>query len=153
MKKLLSIFILAASFLSAPSAFSQDDIVTTLVKKGFNTTLKNVAETELAKTLSGAGPYTFLAPTDNAYRDIPKAQLDALLADKDKLKALLDNHIVEGKLTSAQLKSSPLKTLAGKTIEAKVVDGKIKIGTAVVVKPDLDASNGVIHGVDKLLLP
>jgi len=142
---------------SAHLAVAQGDadlsktLVPEMVKKGFNTLLSSVVAAELDGMLTGAGPYTVLGPTDVAFRDLSKAQLDALLADKVKLKKVLEGHIVEGKIASTDLKSATLKTLAGTTLEVKVVDGKIKINGATVVKPDVAASNGVIHGIDKLL--
>jgi uncharacterized surface protein with fasciclin (FAS1) repeats len=121
--------------------------------KGFNTLKTAVINAGLAEMLSGTEPYTLLAPTDNAFRDLPKAQLDALLADKAKLKQVIESHIVAGKVPSSELKNGPVKTLAGTTLQGKTVDGKIKVEAATVVKPDVNASNGVIHGIDKLLTP
>lgn len=127
------------------------EIVPELLKKGFNTLLSAVVAAELDTMLHGAGPYTVFGPTDVAFRDLSKAQLDALLADKARLKKVLEGHIVEGKIPFADLKSATLKTLAGTTLEVKEVDGKLKIGAATIVKPDVQATNGVIHGIDKLL--
>ncbi len=126
------------------------DLVTELVKKGFNTLLAAVAKTDYLDTLA-KGQHTLLAPTDVAFRDLPKAQLDALLADKEKLTTILSHHIIDGKVSSADLKSGKVKTLGGTEVKATVVDGKLKIGAATIVKPDLQATNGVIHGIDKIL--
>lgn len=128
------------------------DLVTELVKKGFNTLLAAVAKTEYLDKLAN-GTHTLLAPSDVAFRDLPKAQLDALLADKEKLTAILSHHIIDGKLSSADLKAGKVKTLGGSEVQATVVDGKLKIGAATIVKPDLQATNGVIHGIDKILQP
>ncbi len=155
--KLLPFLFSAVMVFSAATAFSQDKRVPNLVDelgfKGFNTFKVAATNAGLADMLSGTEVYTILAPTDNAFRDLPKAQLDALLADKDKLKSVLQSHVVAGKVTAADLKAGPVKTLAGTTLEAKTVDGKIKLDAATVVKPDVMASNGVIHGIDKLLVP
>lgn len=126
------------------------DVVTELVKKGFNTFLMAMRKTDLINTV-GNGNYTLIAPTDVAFRELPKAQLDALLADKDKLTSFLSHHIAEGKHSTADLKAKPAKTLAGSEVSLKVVDGKLKAGPATVVRPDLPATNGVIHGIDKFL--
>lgn len=127
------------------------DIVSELAKKGFNTLVLAVDKAGLSEKLF-TETLTLLAPTDNAFRDIPKAQLDALLADKEKLAAILSNHMIAGKLSSSELKSGKPTTLAGNALEFKSVDGKLKVNSATVVKPDMPASNGVIHGIDKLLL-
>jgi uncharacterized surface protein with fasciclin (FAS1) repeats len=162
MKKLLSLAALAALlFVSSVSGFAQDakpgkepvlDTVTELHKKGFNVLVAAISKTDYAAKIQ-AGAYTLLAPTDVAFRDLPKAELDALLADKEKLTTLLSYHIIEGKLSSADLKAGGVKTLGGTTVEAKLVDGKLKIGPATVVRLDIPSATGTIHGVDKLLQP
>jgi uncharacterized surface protein with fasciclin (FAS1) repeats len=138
---------------STATGYAQDkqaDTVTEMVKKGFNTFVAALSKTDyLGKVASGT--YTVLAPTDVAFRDKPKVELDALLADKEKLTAMIANHLVEGKISSADLKSGEVKTVGGTAIQAKVVDGKLKIGTATVVKQDVPAKNGVIHGIDAFL--
>jgi uncharacterized surface protein with fasciclin (FAS1) repeats len=160
MKNLFASATLAAFLLlSGVAGIAQDaqsgkepalDAVTELHKKGFNTMVTALSKTDYpAKLQSGA--YTLLAPTDVAFRDLPKVELDALLADKEKLTTLLSYHIIEGKLSSEDLKAGAVKTLGGTTVEAKLVDGKLKIGSATVVRLDLPTSNGTIHGLDKLL--
>jgi uncharacterized surface protein with fasciclin (FAS1) repeats len=129
------------------------DLAVRLHQKGFNTLIMAINEAGLKDELSAAGATTLLAPTDNAFRDLPKAELDALLADKAKLKKVILNHLVEGKLSTADLKSFNITTKGGAKLESKTVEGKIKIGAATVVKPDIEASNGVIQGIDKLILP
>ncbi len=143
------------SFFSAPHSVAQDakvhDLIGELAKKGFNTLLAAISKTDLPEKLS-TGSFTLLAPTDNAFRDIPKAQLDALLADKAALTTVLSNHIIEGKFSAAELKSAKPKTLTGTALEVKSVEGKLKVNGATIVKPDVSASNGVIQGIDKVLL-
>lgn len=134
-----------------PKAPAAQDIITELAKKGFNTLVDAIGKTDLHEKLA-SGSFTLLAPTDNAFRDISKAQLDALMADKEKLTAVLSNHLIEGKLSAAELKSAKPKTLSGTSLEVKSVDGKLKVNGAIVVKPDVPASNGVIHGIDKVFL-
>lgn len=154
--------VLLLSVLAAPFGVADDvkasdrkapihDIVAELSKKGFNTLLAAIVKTDLVEKL-GTGSYTFLAPTDNAFRDIPKAQLDLLLAEKEKLTAVLSNHIIDGKLSVAELKSANPKSLSGTELDVKSVDGKLKVNAANVVKPDLAATNGIIHGIDKVFL-
>lgn len=164
MKTLLTLATLATIFLlPIPMSLAQEatdaakkDVVKTIVKelpkKGFNTLTIALAKTDLREKLT-TGNYTLIAPTDNAFRDIPKAQLDALLADKEKLTAVLNNHIVEGRLTTADLKSAKPQTLAGNVLNVTVVDGKVKINSGTIVRADIPATNGIIQGIDKLLIP
>ncbi len=143
------------------SAHSQDTekkkqprtIVDELGFKGFNIFKEAVTKSEWAEKFKGTEEFTVLAPTDVAFRDLPKVQLDALMADPQKLKSLVENHLIAGKFSSADLKTTPQKTLAGTTPEVKVVDGKIKVQGATMVKPDIAAPGGMIHGIDKLLFP
>ena len=128
------------------------DTVGELVSKGFNTFVAALTKTDYLDKVA-TGTYTVLAPTDVAFRDLPKAQLDALLADKEKLTSVIANHLIEGKLSTSDLKAGGVKTLGGIPIKAKVVDGKLKIGSATFTRQDLPSTNGVIHGVDKLLEP
>jgi len=128
------------------------DVITELVKKGFNTLVAAIAKTDYVTKLH-EGSYTIVGPTDVAFRDLPKAQLDALMADKEKLTAILSNHIIEGKFSTSDLKAKKVKTIGGTEVQMTVVDGKLKIGAATVVRSDIQATNGVIHGIDKILQP
>ena len=106
-------------------------------------------------TLGGAGPFTVFAPTDDAFAKLPPKDLDALLGDKAKLAAVLSYHVVPGKLVSKDLAAQKSeKTVQGGDL---VIDASapaaIKIGAATIVTPDLDASNGVVHVIDTVLLP
>lgn len=162
MKRLLFLAALAAALcVSSVPGFAQDakpgkdpvqSTLAELHKKGFNTMLDAISKTDYPAKLE-SGAYTLLAPTDVAFRDLPKAELDALLADKEKLTAFLSNHIIEGKLSAEDLKAGGVKTLGGTTVEAKLIDGKLKIGPATVVRLDIQTSSGTIHGVDKFLQP
>ena len=142
------------SFAQSPSASTQKeaiyDTVVVLKQKGFNIFFDAVATADLAGKLK-SGAYTVVAPTDVAFRDLPKQQLDALLADKEKLAELINHHLIEGKVSSSDLKSGNAKTVAGTTISAKDVKGKLKIGNATLVRIDIPTANGLVHGVDKFL--
>lgn len=154
MKNLSLIFSLAVVCLvSTATGHAQEkqaDTVTEMVKKGFNTFVAALTKTDYLAPVTN-GTYTVLAPTDVAFRDKPKVELDALLADKEKLSAVIANHLVEGKFTTADLKNGEVKTVGGTVVKAKVVDGKLKIGTATIVKQDVPSKNGVIHGIDAFL--
>jgi uncharacterized surface protein with fasciclin (FAS1) repeats len=138
-----------------PAHAASKNIVQTAVAAGqFKTLVSLVKKAGLAGTLSGSGPFTVFAPTDAAFKKVPKATLDALAKDKAKLKAVLLYHVAKGRLTAAKVvKRSSIKTLNGKSVSVRVRSGKVYIAGARVVTPDVKASNGVIHVVNKVLIP
>jgi uncharacterized surface protein with fasciclin (FAS1) repeats len=140
--------------LSVHATDASKDIVDTAVAAGsFNTLVTAVKAAGLVDTLKGAGPYTLFAPTDEAFAKIPKADLDALLADKDKLTQVLTYHVVAGKVMAADVKTGAVKTVQGTDIDL-VADGKgVTVDGAKVVTADVAASNGVIHAIDTVVLP
>ena len=132
------------------------DIVDTAVGAGsFKTLVSLVKEAGLVDTLKGEGPFTVFAPTDDAFKKLPKKTVDALLADKEKLKAVLLYHVVSGKVKAADvvtLKSA--KTVGGKSVDIMVAGNKVKLNkNTTVVKTDIMATNGVIHVIDTVLIP
>jgi uncharacterized surface protein with fasciclin (FAS1) repeats len=146
-----------AASASAPSAAAtkQANIVTTAVKAGqFKTLVSLVKRAGLASTLSGKGPYTVFAPTDAAFRKVPKSTLNALRADKAKLRAVLLHHVVKGRVTSKQVvRLSSVATLNNDSLSIRVRHGSVFVGAAKVTKPDVRASNGVIHVINRVLVP
>jgi len=113
-----------------------------------------VQQAGLAGTLSTGGPYTVFAPTDAAFAKVPKKTLSALAADPAKLKAVLLYHVAQGKVTAAQVsRRSSITTLEGATVRIKVTGRTVKVNNARVVKPDVAASNGVIHVINRVLIP
>ncbi len=129
------------------------DVVKTALSTGKHTTLAAALKTaDLVATLESAGPFTIFAPDDAAFAKVPAKDLAALLADKAKLTAVLKNHVVAGKVTSKDLKAGKVKTLSGKEVEVTIKDGKIFINGAHVVTADLDATNGVVHSIDAVIL-
>ena len=137
----------------AHAASSQMTILDTARAGGFTTLVAAVEAAGLQDALAGEGPLTVFAPTDEAFKKIPKEKLDALLADKDALKSVLLYHVVEGKVTSGDVvKLKSAKTLEGDEIKIAVKDG-VMINGSKVTKADIMASNGVIHVVDTVLLP
>ena len=139
----------------ARPAAAKPNIVQTAVKAGqFKTLVSLVKKAGLASTLSGKGPYTVFAPTDAAFKKVPKATLDALAKDKAKLKAVLLYHVVKGKVTSKQVvKLKSATTLQGSKVSIKVSGGKVYVGGARVTTADVGASNGVIHVINRVLIP
>jgi len=137
-----------------PTATATVDIVDTAVAAGtFKTLVAAVEAGGLVDTLKGPGPFTVFAPTDDAFAKLPAGTVEALLADKAKLVAVLTYHVVAGKVSSADV--------AGMTEAATVQGGKVKIDAssgvkindATVITADIAASNGVIHVIDTVLLP
>lgn len=121
--------------------------------KDFSTLVSLLKKADLVKALEGTGPFTVFAPTNEAFAAVPKADLDALLANPEKLKAVLLYHVVSGDISSDQIKPGMVKTLSGQDVDITVKDGKVYVNNAEVVKADLKASNGVIHVVNQVLLP
>ncbi len=141
---------LALLSIATARAEEAKDVVTELAKKGYVSFVNAVSQTELADKLA-TGTYTVIAPNDRAFGDLPKPELDALLADKQKLTVLLGHHIVEGKHTANALKSGELKTLSGSVLKVTAVEGQFKIGEARLIRTDVPASNGIAHGTDRFL--
>ena len=137
------------------SKMAQKNIVQTAVAAGqFKTLASLLTKAGLAGTLQGKGPFTVFAPTDAAFAKVPKATLAALAKNKTKLRAVLLYHVVKGKVTAAQaMKLRSAKTLQGKSFSIRVMNGKVIVGGATVVKPNVMASNGVIHVINKVLIP
>jgi uncharacterized surface protein with fasciclin (FAS1) repeats len=137
------------------AAAEQGDIVQTAVAAGkFKTLTSLLEQAGLAKTLQGRGPFTVFAPTDAAFAKLPKATLEALAKDKDKLRAVLLYHVAKGKLTASKVvKRSSIKTLNGQSVRIRVRGSKVTVGAARVLTPDVGASNGVIHVINKVLIP
>lgn len=130
-------------------------IVDVAVANGsFNTLVAAVQAAGLVETLSSNGPFTVFAPTDEAFAKVPKATLDALLADPKKLAEVLTYHVVSGKVGSADVvKLKSAKTVQGQEVSVSVNQGKVMVNNANVVAVDVAASNGVIHVIDTVLLP
>lgn len=106
------------------------------------------------KTLKGNGPYTVFAPTDAAFAKVRKATLDELAKDKAKLRSVLLYHVAKGRLTAAKVvKGRSVKSLNGKRVRVRVRGGKVFVGGACVITPDVAGSNGVIHVINKVLIP
>ena len=133
------------------------DIVDTAVGAGsFKTLVAAVKAAGLVETLKGKGPFTVFAPTDEAFAKLPAGTVEDLLkpANKDKLTAVLTYHVVSGKVMAADVVNlDSAKTVQGGTLPVKVEGDAVHVGTAKVVKTDIQCSNGVIHVIDSVLLP
>ena len=138
------------------SAAEQKTIVGVAAGAGqFNTLVAAVKAAGLVETLNGKGPFTVFAPTDEAFAKLPAGTVENLLKpeNKEKLVAVLTYHVLPGELMAADVRTTNAKTVNGKKLAIKVHDGKVTVGGANVVKTDIDASNGVIHVIDAVLIP
>ena len=160
MKRFITAVALAGAVALLPTATqaqaAEKDIVETAVAAGtFNTLAKALTAAGLVETLKGAGPFTVFAPTDAAFAKLPPAALDALLADKAKLTAVLTYHVVPGAVMASQVVGlSEAATVQGGKVTIKVVDGKVMLnGGTTVTATDIKAKNGVIHVIDSVLMP
>jgi uncharacterized surface protein with fasciclin (FAS1) repeats len=133
------------------------DIVGTAVAAGsFETLVAAVKAAGLVETLQGEGPFTVFAPTDEAFAKLPKGAVEDLLKpeNKSKLQAVLTYHVVAGKVMSPDVvKLESAKTVQGQEVSIKVEDGKVMVDEALVTTADIEASNGVIHVIDTVILP
>ena len=158
MKRFMTVAALMGALVLAPTAAqAQDkDIVETAVAAGtFNTLAAALTAAGLIETLKGPGPFTVFAPTDAAFAKIPAAALKALLADKEKLTAVLTYHVVPGTVLASQVVGMrEAGTVQGGKIAIRVVRGKVKLnGRTTVTATDIKAKNGVIHVIDRVLMP
>jgi uncharacterized surface protein with fasciclin (FAS1) repeats len=151
-----TLVVAADSAMDAPAAQPKDIVDTAVADGHFKTLATALTAAGLVDTLKGPGPFTVFAPTDAAFAKLPEGALADLLKpeNKDKLTAILTYHVVSGKDMAKDLMGlSTVKTVNGKEVSIKVVDGKVMVGDATVTTPDVQASNGVIHVIDTVLLP
>lgn len=154
--------LIMVALIAMPSIASakQMNIVDTAKKAGFTRLVKALEFTGLDKTLEGKGPFTVFAPTNKAFEVFDKAHpgmLDDLMKTKEgteKIKAILLYHVVDGKVMAKQVKAmTENKAMNGDLLKVKVEGKKVMINDATVKKADVKASNGVIHVIDKVLVP
>lgn len=160
MYKQVLVLVLGLVLLSSPvfaSSHKSMDIVDTAVKAGtFTTLVAAVKAAALVEPLKGPGPYTVFAPSDEAFAKLPAGTVENLLKPENRIKLqnLVKNHIVAGKVTGEDLtKLYTVKTLIGQPLTVKSRYGKTDVGEARVTKADIKTSNGVIHVIDKVLVP
>lgn len=147
-------FIMACTLSVSSLAGSPKDIVDTAVSAGnFNTLATALEAAGLVDTLKSEGPFTVFAPTDEAFAKIPKETLDGILADKDKLTAILTYHVVAGKVMASDVVNlASAETVQGQSITIDTSAG-VMVDNAKVVATDIEASNGVIHVIDTVIIP
>lgn len=146
-----------AIFALATQAAAKTVVETAKETGQFSTLLRAAEAAGLIDMLSGEGPFTIFAPTDDAFAKLPAGKLDALLEpeNKDQLVELLTFHVVPNDVTAEDMAGSmtELKTVQGGLIEIDSAGRMTKVEHAAVIQPDIEASNGVIHVIDKVILP
>jgi uncharacterized surface protein with fasciclin (FAS1) repeats len=156
-KRLLGSAVIAVSVLASSAAARAGDIVDTAVSAGsFNTLVAAVKAAELVDTLKSPGPFTVFAPSDAAFAKLPAGTVESLLKpeNKAKLTAILTYHVIPGKVMSGEIAGKKLEvaTVQGGMINIDATMG-VKVNGANVVSADIATSNGVIHVIDKVMLP
>ena len=137
-----------------PDDDDQQTIAEIAVAGGFNTLVAALDAADLVETLSGEGKFTVFAPTDEAFAALPEGMLDELLADTDALTQILLYHVVGDVVMAEQVVTlDEAETLQGSKVAIEVVDGNVFINESQVTTTDIEASNGVIHVIDAVLLP
>lgn len=114
---------------------------------------KLINDAGLADTLRGAGPYTVFAPSDEAFKAVPAKTLAELGSNKELLKSVLSYHVLSGKVSSAEAKNGKLKTVQGADLALAKAGTYVTVEDALVTQADVMASNGVVHIIDKVLMP
>ena len=155
MKKFVSLLAAVAALGFAGQARAADIVDVAMSDPQFSTLVKAVKAAGLVETLKGAGPFTVFAPTNAAFAKVPKAKLNALLANKAQLKAVLLYHAIPGKKLMASdvtgmSAAANVKTAQGMSVKVKPT---ARVNNARIIKTDIEADNGVIHVIDTVLLP
>ena len=139
------------------------DIVDTAAQAGmFSTLVATVKAAGLVQTLKSPGPFTVFAPTDQAFAALPKGTVESLLKDVPKLTNILTYHVISGRVAAADVikmtRSGPAEanTVQGQPVTLKtqgILSKSVHVNDAKVVKADVEATNGIIHAIDKVILP
>ena len=145
--------------LTSPAFAAEKDVVDTAVEAGqFKTLVAAIKAAGLVDTLKGKGPFTVLAPTDEAFAKLPAGTVETLLKpeNKGKLVKILTYHVIPGKAMAAdvvKLDGKEVRSVEGSPIDVKVSGETVMVENAKVVKTDVTASNGVIHAIDTVIMP
>ncbi|MBK6763946.1 MAG: fasciclin domain-containing protein [Micrococcales bacterium] len=147
----------ATSAEASPMATASADTIVDVAagNPDFSTLVAAVEAADLAETLSAEGPYTVFAPTDAAFEALPAGVLDALLLPENKelLTEILTYHVVAGEVMSTDIEPGEVPTVEGQDLTIEVTDGTVTVNGATVEAADVEASNGVIHVIDEVLVP
>jgi uncharacterized surface protein with fasciclin (FAS1) repeats len=148
--------VLTLSTVGTQAQQSKDIVETAVAAGSFKTLAKALEAADLVDTLKGNGPYTVFAPTDEAFAKLPPATLDDLLKPENraKLQRILTYHVVAGRVSSSDVvKLKSAAAVSGDAIRIKSSGGTVMVNNARVIKPDIAASNGVIHVIDTVMMP
>jgi uncharacterized surface protein with fasciclin (FAS1) repeats len=147
----------APSTAQSPLGATADETVAEVINgnESFSILEEAITEAGLEATLSQPGPYTIFAPTDAAFEALPTETLQALQRpeNRDKLQQILSYHVVPSAITSAEITPGEVETVAGAPVNIATDAGQVKVEGATVTEPDIQASNGVVHAIDQVLLP
>lgn len=146
---LLSVAISGCATAPTPVTISE----TAAATPQLSTLSKLINDAGLTETLKEAGPYTVFAPTDDAFKAVPAKTLEALSKDKALLLSVLTYHVLPGKVTTAEVKNGPVTTVQGAPVSLYRSGDFVTVESAVVTTADINASNGVVHIVDQVLMP
>ena len=149
------IFLLTSllGLLAGQPGVANDLVETAATSATFKIFLAALKTAGFDQTLKNSGPFTVFAPTDEAFGKLPEGTWDAIVDDKVKLSGVLAYHVIPGKVLVAEVKPGKVKTLEGREITLKSDNGKVTVNDANVTESDILADNGVIHAIDKVLLP
>jgi uncharacterized surface protein with fasciclin (FAS1) repeats len=150
-----AVYSLAAQMPTKPASNSNTIVKVASGNPDFSTLVTALAAADLVDALQGPGPFTVFAPNNAAFAKLPVGTLEDLLkpANKAKLTAILKNHVVAGKVMAANVKAGPVETLGGEDVVLAIDNGTVKFGNAVVTAADIEATNGVIHEIDTVVVP
>ena len=170
--RILTVAVLAAAVTLTPSLFAgecsasktasaatctagKDLVAVASGAENFKTLVAAVKAAGLVETLQGKGPFTVFAPTDAAFAKLPAGTVESLLKpeNRDKLVAILKYHVIVGKVMAADVKTMEAKTVQGQNVKLVVSTEGVTVDNAKVVKTDVMAENGVIHVIDRVILP
>jgi uncharacterized surface protein with fasciclin (FAS1) repeats len=156
MKHTLALFALSAAALQQGCAtISAPATVTDTAARTpqLSTLNKLIADAGLADTLRGPGPYTVFAPSDEAFKAVPAKTMSELAGNKELLKSVLSYHVVAGKVAAAEVKNGNVKTVQGANVALAKSGTFVTVEDAMVTQADVPASNGVVHVIDRVLMP
>lgn len=139
----------------APGAQAENVVRLIEANPSLRTLSSAIDEADLDDTLNQGGPFTIFAPSDQAFEALPAATRERLLKDENRalLRQILTNHVVPGNLTANQLKSGQVQTQAGNSVNVQVDGQQVRVNESRVTQADLQAGNGVVHIVDRIILP
>ena len=157
-KMILALLVATSVFLAGcaeePAQEEMNIVETAVDAESFETLVLALQSTGLDETLSGEGPFTVFAPTDEAFEALPEGTLEDLLEDEEALTEVLTYHVVAGEYMSSDITDmTSAETVQGEEIAIEVSDGSVMVNDANVIQADIETSNGVIHVIDKVIMP